>query len=310
MNNFDWQTYIRNYEDLQNAGINTRKKAWHHWINHGKLEGRIYSNAQNISPNNIKPVIFCIAKLEHDYIEEFVKYHLALGFDMIYIYDNEDQPTYAKLLEKYSNYIKVIHFKGSYMQYPAIEHFVKNFMHKNNITHVANIDIDEFIVLKSHPNIKDFISEYIVGNCAGIGMNWRFFGSSNHTEKTNEPQTIKFTMCQENGNPHIKTLFNVKYFEKYNTMHDIIPKINYHIKTTNGHIIEGPFNNNIDLSIIQLNHYKTKTLPEFQYIRTRGQADIKSLLKEDVVANFNTYNLNEIEDLVASNFYKNVLNQS
>ena len=36
------------------------------------------------------PVIVCIAKKEHDYIEEFVKYHLELGFTSIYLYDNED----------------------------------------------------------------------------------------------------------------------------------------------------------------------------------------------------------------------------
>ena len=310
MNTFNWQTYINNYEDLQKAGINTKKKAWQHWINHGKSEGRIYSNPQKLSENHIKPVIFCIAKLEHDYIEEFVRYHLALGFDMIYIYDNEDQPTYAKLLEKYSNNINVIHCKGSYMQYPALHHFVNNFMYINNITHVANIDIDEFIVLKSHANIKDFISQYIVGDCAGIGMNWRFFGSSNHKEKTNDPTTIRFTMCQANGNPHIKTLFNVKYFKNYNTVHDITTKRNYHIKSTSGHILDGPFNNNIDLSIIQLNHYKTKTLPEFLYIRTRGQSDFKPPQQEDVIANFNAYNLNDVEDLIACNFYKKIINQS
>jgi hypothetical protein len=50
------------------------------------------------------PVIVCIAKKESDYIEEFVKYHLAIGFKTIYIYDNEDVPTYEKLLQN----IKII----------------------------------------------------------------------------------------------------------------------------------------------------------------------------------------------------------
>lgn len=310
MNEFNWKIYVNNYEDLRKVGINTKQKAWAHWEMHGKSEGRSYTNIQNHLSNHIKPVIFCIGKLEHDYIEEFVRYHIALGFDWIYIYDNEDQPTYEKLLEKYSNNIKVIHFNGSCMQYPALQHFVKNFMYNDNITHVANIDVDEFIVLKSHANIKEFISQYIVGDCAGIGMNWRFFGSNNLTEKTNEPQTIRFTMCQTNGDIHIKTLFDIKYFQNYNTMHDITTKKDYYIKSTGGKIIDGPFNNNIDLSVIQLNHYKCKTLPEFQYIRTRGQSDFIPLEKEDIDANFNAYNINEVEDLVACNFYKNVLYQS
>ena len=46
------------------------------------------------------PVIVCIAKKEGDYIEEFIKYHLALGFKYIILYDNEDVPTYKQLLNK------------------------------------------------------------------------------------------------------------------------------------------------------------------------------------------------------------------
>jgi len=43
-NNFDWETYINNYEDLQNAGINTQELALQHWNNHGKNEGRTDKN--------------------------------------------------------------------------------------------------------------------------------------------------------------------------------------------------------------------------------------------------------------------------
>lgn len=158
------------------------------------------------------PVIVCIAKMEHDYIEEFVKYHLALGFKHIYIYDNEDTPTYEKMLHTYKENIKVIHFPNKPAQREALDDFVKKYLFTTDITHVAHIDIDEFIVLKKHNNICDFIDEYIVGDCQGIAMNWRFFGSSGKTEKTNEPNTIRFTMCEEKGNGHIKTLFKKDKF--------------------------------------------------------------------------------------------------
>lgn len=253
------------------------------------------------------PVIVCIAKKERDYIEEFVKYHLALGFKYIYLYDNEDTPTYEKILEKYKNNLKVIHlpFNNYYkpVQYIALDDFTINYLFKNNITHVAHIDIDEFIVLKKHANICDFINEYIVGDCQGIGMNWRFFGSSGKTEKTNEPTTIRFTMCEKNGNFHIKTLFKTDNFIKFNTCH-AVELSNGHVKSTNKSIINGPFNYDIDFDIVQLNHYKCKTLPEFRYIRTRGRADVSGEVTEDVDNNFKAYDINEVEDLYAYNFYK------
>ena len=114
----------------------------------------------------MKPVIVCIAKKEHDYIEEFIYYHIKLGFKYIYLYDNEDEPTYEKLLDKYKENIKVIHLpfnnykKG--VQYIALDDFIKNYLFTTDITHVAHIDIDEYIVLKKHNNICDFINEYIV----------------------------------------------------------------------------------------------------------------------------------------------------
>lgn len=40
--NFDWITYLNKYEDLRNAGINTKDAAIEHWNEYGKKEGRTY----------------------------------------------------------------------------------------------------------------------------------------------------------------------------------------------------------------------------------------------------------------------------
>jgi hypothetical protein len=256
---------------------------------------------------SIVPVIVCIAKKESDYIEEFVKYHLALGFKYIYIYDNEDVPIYKTLLQKYADNIVVMHlpfnnyYKG--VQYIALDDFIVNHLFKSNITHVAHIDIDEFIVLKKHDNICDFINEYITGDCQGIGMNWRHFGSSYKTQQTNEPVTCRFTRCEQKGNQHIKTLFKKDYFLHYNSCHDVTLSNGY-ISSTNNNIINGPFNHNIDFNIIQLNHYKCKTLPEFRYIRTRQRADVVGDINENIDECFKAYDINETEDLTAKNFYQ------
>ena len=39
---FDWETYVANYGDLQ--GINTKERAAKHWLKTGKKEGRTYKN--------------------------------------------------------------------------------------------------------------------------------------------------------------------------------------------------------------------------------------------------------------------------
>jgi len=255
----------------------------------------------------IKPVIVCIAKFENDYIDEWIQYHLSLGFDKIYLYDNEDNPTYNNLF--YENVI-VIHFPGKNydvpVQYKVLSHFVCNYMY--NFTHVTHIDIDEFITLKKHSSIKEFIREYIHGDCAGICMNWRHFGSNSIVVKNNQPVTQRFTRCEKNGDPHIKVLFDTSYFVCFRTVHNVDLINGYYIKTTKGIPIGNlPTNIHIDFSVIQLNHYKCKTLPEFQFIRSRGRADMLENPLEDIENDFKILDLNEIEDLTAKKFYSNNL---
>jgi len=262
---------------------------------------------------NINSAIICIAKFESDYIIDFVNYHLLLGFNKIYIYDNEDIPVYHNLIEKeyFNEKVTVIHLPGNNyyksVQYIALEHFINNYI--NQFTHVAHIDIDEYIVLKKHRCINDFISEYIVDNCAGIAMNWRHFGSNSHQEKNGLSDVIRFTKCELKGNHHIKTIFDTTCYAGWNSPHSVITKLGNFIKNTKGDIVLGPHNENIDFSVIQLNHYKSKTLPEFQYIRTRGRADLIEQPVENVIEDFKIYDLNEIEDYSALIFYsQNITN--
>jgi hypothetical protein len=56
--NFDWNSYVSNYEDLKIDNINTKEKAWKHWTSHGKNEGRLYFDKnENIKTNDFKEEI-------------------------------------------------------------------------------------------------------------------------------------------------------------------------------------------------------------------------------------------------------------
>ena len=266
----------------------------------------------------MKPAIISIAKREHNYIIEFVNYHLALGFDTIFIYDNEEIPTYKNILKDFGDYVVVIHLPlREQPQIHAILDFMKNIAFKYNITHAAHIDIDEFIVLKKHRNINDFIREYIQGDCAGIGISWKFFGDNNLKKvENNNFSVIERFIKGGNPNPEktieIKTLFDVTKFNRWATGHYIISKPNTYIKNTNHKILKGP-HNIPEYSVIQLNHYKCKTLEEFKYISKRGRSDLPRSSKgnmclenstDKVIINMhNRCNINIEEDLYAYNFY-------
>ena len=269
-------------------------------------------------------VIVALAKFEQDYIEEWVIYHLAMGFDRIYLYDNEDVPTYNKILRRFGNQVIITHVKGNDfpigVQYLALQHFMENFVPLHNIEYVLHSDIDEFVCLKKHANIKAFIKDYFQPNIAGISICWRYFGSSGLTKKTDEPVTSRFRRCALKGDKLMKTLFKTELFTGFVSCHNILPKKGYHIIATNGVITTEAENMDMDTSVIQMNHYYCKTIPEFFYQKSRGRADVAGGLKgENYYRDNNTLpldinliniylerNNNDVEDLTAFNFYNSI----
>jgi hypothetical protein len=270
----------------------------------------------------MRTVIFTLAKYESQYIEEFVIYHIGIGISHIYIYDNEDIPTYKFILDKYikEDKVTVIHYPGNNyergVQCMIMEDFATNYMKEKNNTHAIGIDIDEFIVLKKHTNINDFIKEFIKDDVAGITMNWRFFGSSNNKENDYRPVTQRFIMREEGYSLHVKTIFDVDKFSHYRCIHIIEPKKPFVIKDTNGniinHIAQNEFMINNEDHYIQLNHYSSKTYNEFMYQRVRGVCD-QTMNKQTIDIEklkmiFEHRDINTIEDKLAYNIYNSIIN--
>lgn len=273
-------------------------------------------------------VIVCVSKNDDTYVLEFARYHLALGFDQIFIYENNEMPRYGQILKNTRN-VTVVDFTRNVgrkpAQYEALEHFQRVFLGKNSsITHVMHIDVDEFLVLRKHSGIHPFVSDLIEKNedVAGIGVNWRFFGDSGEIGRGNSvlytydrrPVSVRFVMTHLAGSfppsRHIKTIFRVDRFLRYNTVHDIVPVPGKHVQNAVHKRIEGPLTAYADFSIAQLNHYKVKSFEEFRKVRKRGRADKLPLEEESVQhiqATFRAYNVNQVADTFARDFYLDVL---
>ena len=80
-------------------------------------------------------VICCIAKKETNYIEEWIRYHLKLGFSKIYIFDNSDDFELRDFLSNSKidfSKIMLIHFPGKgkqLMTYYTFLQYLKNIFH-------------------------------------------------------------------------------------------------------------------------------------------------------------------------------------
>ena len=181
-----------------------------------ELEKEYFTN-----PPNITLAIHTVfLPFENTYfLEDWIKYHLHIGVDKIYLYDNENQPTYHKMLEKYGDKVFVKHYPGMAkkggMQNIIIFHFTLNYAKFHN--YIMHIDVDEFFCLRKHKSVKDLSKEFIKPDTAAIAFNWVFFGSNNLKEKDNRPVTERFTKCQKGVNKHIKLLVDTRKLKLYRT---------------------------------------------------------------------------------------------
>ncbi|MDD3151023.1 MAG: glycosyltransferase family 2 protein [Candidatus Gastranaerophilales bacterium] len=120
-------------------------------------------------------IISTQVKDENDYLDEWISYHLDIGFDHIVIYDNESAVPVKK--RKHTTVIPEHRIFEASAEDNCHNDTVKNF----DANWIARIDVDEFIVLKEHANINDFLEPY--KEFGGVGINWRIFGTSGHIEK-------------------------------------------------------------------------------------------------------------------------------
>lgn len=125
----------------------------------------------------MKCAICAIAKNENDYINDWVKYHIDLGFDEIYLFDNnEPDAEYVgnRISKDYLSHVVIVpvnHFKQ--FQKKAYNDMYSYF--GKDFDWTAFIDVDEYIVLSTHKNVKDFL-QTIKPNIECVRLNWQTYG--------------------------------------------------------------------------------------------------------------------------------------
>jgi len=236
----------------------------------------------------MKVALVCIAKEEDEYISEWIDYHKKLGFDRIFVFENNWRCNVSDEI------VTTIEFDGETKQIPAYNTFIERFRY--DYDWVAFIDVDEFVVLKKHDDIKEFLKDYeSVEN--GIAVNWMLFGSNGHEDVFGKYSVLeRFTKRQNDVNIHIKTFLKMKRFgiKMVNPHHP-----NVMLNDTNFNKVIGPFNKKGSIDVVQINHYFCKTLPEFGKKIKRGRSDMKTYRS---IEEWEPNNRNDVDDLLALNY--------
>ena len=258
----------------------------------------------------MKNGICAIAKDEDNYINEWVDYHLGIGFDFIVVYVNNWRYSGKPLPEN----VQLIPVDGDTMQLPAYNHFIKETRGKMDFA--AFIDIDEFIALRDDDNVGDALKRY--ANLPGLFLNWVPMGDSGKSFDGKTYSVIeRFKLGGKKMDRLGKCLINMRLADEKllmtNPHHANIAVMDPNLKysTPYGYITE----NLGDNEPLQLYHYRNKTVEESVERRFRkpdacwekdNPKNPRNVSMEDFMKDYTRLNQNETERLLVFNKWEKI----
>ncbi|MBD8684811.1 glycosyltransferase family 2 protein [Pseudomonas sp. CFBP 13719] len=219
----------------------------------------------------MKTCIVAIAKDEGPYLLEWASYHIALGFDRIFLYDNDSSDHPESILAPLLDHVEVISWPTQEGISPQLTAYNNpNIKLRDSYDFAAFIDIDEFITLRHLDNIKDYL-ETLPETVSAVAINQKIFGSSHLDQYIDTPVTSRFTKCADYDHPeHLwyKSIYRLKNVRQINNCHK-------------GDLLQGDYTDanfsteNVDLDApgqtkinasekIHINHYILKSREEFE----------------------------------------------
>lgn len=235
----------------------------------------------------LKVCLCTIGKKENLYAYEFVEHYKKIGYDKIFIYDNNDigDEKFEDVLNKQisNNFVEIVNYRGyrSKRQSPQSKAFIDCYeKNKNNYDWLSFFDFDEFLELKRNKNIKEDLSNKKFKKCANIKINWLMFTDNDllYYENITLQKRFATPRLHDNINLIIKSTVrgNLK-FNYWRSMNNPHSSSNYLTACdSNGNITDPTkfYSSSINYEISYLKHYSTKTIEEYCNKIKRGRADL------------------------------------
>lgn len=224
----------------------------------------------------MKAIVCGIAKRENKYINEWCKHYISLGFDHIYLYDNNefDYPYVGDFIDNnLKDKITITDWRAR-KDIALLSKAYLDCYYSQEFDWCLFCDIDEFLV--GIPEIHEFFNTKKFDNIEQIRVMWEYFGDDGYIERDEIIPVMEFFKIKlTNDNHH-----NVgKFFLKAGLeLQNIEPhfawgknklplktcfpsgKINPESAATLYIKPQGEYQKT---EIVYLNHYMTKTLKEF-----------------------------------------------
>ena len=249
-----------------------------------KINKTNLSNYNNKTDSSIKVGMCTLCKSENLYIKEFIDYHRDLGYNHIFIYDNNDidgerlEDVIQKEIDE--GYVSIINYRGDKNR--QIFRIYIDCYEKNNKNYdwLSFFDIDEFLELKPKGiKIQELLNNERYKDCQNVKFNWLVYSDNEKLRYRNIPVQKRFKTpsfsCVLNN--HVKTTVRGNLLTNYwvNATNPHTGENNYNCCSSSGKQISknSPYNQPYDYEYGYIKHYRTKTIEEYINKIKRGKPD-------------------------------------
>jgi glycosyltransferase involved in cell wall biosynthesis len=206
------------------------------------------------------------------YLDEWVRFHLAVGFEHLYLYDNDSSDDCELAVRPFVARGKVTLHKwpGFAQQANVIQNCLDTY--RESARWIAFLDDDEFLFPAQKNNLQEILPEY--EQHAGLGICWLLFGSNGHRTQPPDLVTENYRRHWGRIDWHVKCIVDPsKVIAPEIAAHAFRCKEGARIVDENHRATVGPYSEAPSADVLCLNHYLIKSHEEMARRRTRPYAN-------------------------------------
>jgi len=204
-----------------------------------------------------------IVKDENAYLQEWIDYHILLGVERFYIYDNHSQVSVRETLSEdiARGWVVTTEIDGQNQQLAAYDHCLQTY--GDGSYWMGFIDADEFLVPKQDTDLRQLLSRY--ESFGGLAANWVIFGSNGYQNQPAGGILASYTRRTPEGlmeNRSVKSIVQPGRARVPKSPHHFIYQPGWFCVNELGNRVNGQHSPH-SIETIQVNHYWSKSRDEF-----------------------------------------------
>lgn len=134
----------------------------------------------------MKAIICTCIKDENNYLSEWIEWHLGLGFEHIYLFEDYGSRSHRDITDRYNN-VTLLSIDVAKDEINTVEKRQRKVYsyslkaYKDQYDWIAFIDADEFVEFEEGYNLEKLLSEH--SEYPGIILSWRLYGANGRVSK-------------------------------------------------------------------------------------------------------------------------------